>query len=259
MTESRQKEKRQEKLKQRSYVFINYGLAILTFVALGALVVIRQPRELDFSTIFSRSDRIIVAFLTTIEVSFKALGGSMILGLIFYFFSISKIKYLRAFTDVFTEIIYGTPLLVMIFMMGYVFRYAFNFTDAATMGLIGLTIYIAPYMTNIFKAAFSSIPETQYQAMDLFGFTTYQRYRYLIIPQMIRVLMAPLMNNFSLIIKGSALLYLVAEEEIFYELNLIRLETGRTLESFFVMWILYIMITLPLSMFTRYVERRWRT
>ncbi len=259
MNAERLRERKSEANKQRFYLTLNYVLAILTFVGLAVWVVINQPRDLDFSGIEARSEVIRSAFFKTIEVSLIALAGSMVLGLVFYFFSISKIKYLRAFTDVFTEIIYGTPLLVMIFMMGYAIRSVFNFTDASNMGLIGLTIYITPYMTNIFRAAFSSIPETQYQAMDLFGFSIFQRYVYIIIPQMIRNLMAPLMNNFSLIIKGSALLYVVTTREIFYELFSYRNATGRSLEAFFVMWLLYISITLPLSMLTRFIERRWRT
>ncbi len=259
MTEARLTEIKHAQSKNRNYLILNYVLAILTFVGFGILLVYMQPRALDFSGIQAISSKVQLAFLTTLRVSFTALIGSMVFGLLLYFLSISKIKYFRAFTDVFTEIIYGTPLLVMIFMMGFAVRSIYNFADGSTMGLIGLTVYITPYMANIFRAAFSNIPNTQYQAMDLFGFTLYQRYRYIIIPQMIRVLMAPLMNNFSLIIKGSALLYIVSTDEIFNVLYSYRNETGRSLESFFVMWVLYIMITLPLSMFTKYIERRWRT
>lgn len=265
--------------KRSASFFINYGLAILTFLILGYLIARAQTRVLDFSAIFDRPDILRNAFITTIRASFTALIFSVIFGLILYFFSISKIRYLRALSDVFTEIIYGTPLLVMIFMMGFIFRASINniidmigITDfikqfdssfrgfsGPQMGLAGLTIYITPYMANIFRAAFSSIPEEQYMAMHLFGFTTFQRYRYIIVPQVIRVLMAPLMNNFSLIIKGSALLNIVMMREIYYELFSIQQRTGRSVEAFFVMWLLYLAITLPLSQFTRFIERRWGT
>lgn len=236
---------------------LNYFFAIAVFVTGAMYVAIRQPRSLDFSGVIARSAIIRAAFLTTVQVSFIALVGSMVLGLLFYFFSISKSGFLKAFTNVFTEIIYGTPLLVMIFMMGYPVRASLNVASSPTMGLVGLTIYITPYMTNIFKAAFSSIPDEQYMAMELFGFNSFQRYRYIIIPQVIRVLTAPLMNNFSLIIKGSALLNIVATREIYYELFSWRQFTGRSFEAFVVMWFLYLAITLPLSQLTKYIERRW--
>ncbi len=243
---------------ERLHAIVNYALAILTFLGLGAIIALRQQRALDFSQIWSRLPIVQNAFITTVTVSFIALVGSVILGLVFYFFSISRVRYLRAFTDVFTEIIFGTPLLVMIFMMGYVFRASFNIASSETLGLVGLTVYITPYMTNVFRAAFSSIPDSQFQAMDLFGFTTYQRYRYLIIPQVIRALTAPLMNNFSLIIKGSALLHIVGTEEVYNELFAIS-STGRTIEAFFVMWLLYLIITLPLSRLIKFAEKRWST
>ncbi|TVP96007.1 MAG: ABC transporter permease subunit [Acholeplasmatales bacterium] len=236
---------------------LNYFFAIAVFIAGAFFVAVRQPRSLDFSGIIARSGIIRAAFFTTVQVSFIALVGSVTLGLVFYFFSISKSGFLKAFTNVFTEVIYGTPLLVMIFMMGYPVRASLNIATSPTMGLVGLTIYITPYMTNIFKAAFSSIPEEQYMAMELFGFNAFQRYRYIIIPQVIRVLTAPLMNNFSLIIKGSALLNIVATREIYYELFSWRQFTGRSFEAFVVMWGLYLAITLPLSQLTKYIERRW--
>jgi polar amino acid transport system permease protein len=94
-------------------------------------------------------------------------------------------------------------------------------------------------------------------AMDLFGFTSYQRYRYIIIPQVVRILMPPLMNNFSLIIKGSALLNILAFNEIYYTILLANSITFAFVEGYLLMWALYLIITIPLSQLTKYIERKW--
>ena len=236
---------------------ISYILAIATFALFALFVVVRQRRPFDLSTIGPYRDAIASGFGLTLWVSLVALLASTTLGFLFYLLSTSRVKYFRAFTDVFTEIIYGTPLLVMIMIMAFVIGPAVGSTNRSLMGFVGLIVYIMPYMTNIFRSAISSISSEQYMAMDLFGFTPYQRYRYIIVPQVIRVLMPPLMNNFSLIIKGSALLNVLSYRELFYEVSLMTNNTFRFVEGFLLMWGLYLVITVPLSQLTKWIDRRW--
>ncbi len=234
-----------------------YAAAIATFVLLAIFVVARQTRAFNIEALLPYRDDILKGFGRTIWVSLVSLIGSTSLGFFFYLLSASRVRYFRAFTDVFTEIIYGTPLLVMIMIMAFVIGPAFGSTNRALMGYVGLIVYITPYMTNIFKSAIASIGAEQYMAMDLFGFTPYQRYRYIIIPQIVRILMPPLMNNFSLIIKGSALLNVLSYRELFYEITLMTNNNFRFVEGFLLMWGLYLLITIPLSQVTKWIDRRW--
>ena len=236
---------------------VSYALAIGAFILFALFVVVRQNRPFDLSTILPYRASITNGFYRTIWVSTVSLLGSTTLGFVFYLLSKSKLGFFRAFTDVFTEIIYGTPLLVMIMIMAFVIGPAFGSNNRSVLGLVGIIVYITPYMTNIYKSAFASIGAEQYMAMDLFGFTPYQRYRYIIIPQVIRILMPPLMNNFSLIIKGSALLNVLSYRELFYEVTLMTNNNFRFVEGFLLMWGLYLIITIPLSQLTKWIDRRW--
>lgn len=235
---------------------VSYVLAILTFAAFAAFVVLRQQTPFRPELLEGYNSLIIEGFFNTIIISIISLFGSVVLGFVFYLLSVSKVRFFEAFTDVFTEIIYGTPLLVMIVVMAFVIGPAFGSFDRSLMGTIGLIVYITPYMTNIYKSAFSSIGSDQYMAMDLFGFTPYQRYRYIIIPQVARILMPPMMNNFSLIIKGSALLNVLSLTELYYAIRVVQSRTFAFVEGYLLMWGLYIIITIPLSQLTKYVERR---
>ena len=96
-------------------------------------------------------------------------------------------------------------------------------------------------------------------AMDLFGFSSWQRYQYIIIPQVIKVLMPPLMNNFSLIVKGSALLYTLAYAELYYAINIAQSRTFLFVEGYVLLWVLYLVITIPLSQLTKWIEKRFQT
>ncbi len=238
---------------------ISYVLAIATFAAFAAFVVLRQQTPFRPELLDGYNALVLEGFFNTIIISIISLLGSVVLGFVFYLLSVSKVRFFEAFTDVFTEIIYGTPLLVMIVVMAFVIGPAFGSFNRSLMGTLGLIIYITPYMTNIYKSAFSSIGNDQYMAMDLFGFTPYQRYRYIIIPQVVRILMPPMMNNFSLIIKGSALLNVLSLTELYYAIRVVQSRTFAFVEGYLLMWGLYIIITIPLSQLTKYVERRWST
>ena len=141
--------------------------------------------------------------------------------------------------------------------MAFLIGPAFGSRNRTLLGIIALIVYMSPYMMNVFKSAINSIPEEQYLAIDLFGFTNFDKYRYIIIPQVIRILMPPMMNNFSLIIKGSALLNVLAVNELFYQISIIQPVTFAYLEGYIIMWVLYLLITIPLSSFSKYIERKW--
>jgi len=241
---------------------ISYMLVLLSIFIFMWFVATRRTSDFKLYLITDTYGSLIWnGFLNTIWISIVALLGSVILGFIFYLFSITKDKYLgsylRAFTSVFTEIIYGTPLLVMVVISAFVIGPAFGIFSRNITGLIGLIVYISPYMKNVYQAAFSSVGNDQYMAMDLFGFTPYQRYRYIIIPQVIRILMPPLMNNFSLIIKGSALLYVLSFNELYYSIVIAQSKTFAFVEGYLLMWALYLLITIPLSQLTKLLERKW--
>jgi len=244
----------QKKSTQKKY---HYLLAIGFFLAFVVFVALRQTSPFQIGRLDGYVASIFGGFLRTILVSFIALIGSTFTGFLLFLMSKSNNGLFRAFVDVFTEIIYGTPLLVAIIMMAWVVGPAFNTYNRPVLGVIGLIVYITPYMTNIFRSAFKSIPEEQYLAMDVFGFTNVQKYIYIIIPQVLRILMPPLMNNFSLIIKGSALLHVIAYGELFHTVGVMQSRTFGYAEGYITMWALYIIITIPLSQFTRYFERRW--
>ncbi len=235
----------------------NYVLAIGTFVAIIFFVIYSRDANFTLAPLFEDYGSLIFnGLLNSLYVSMITLVGSLILGFIFYLLSISKFAYFRALVDVFTEVIYGTPLLVMIVLMAFLIGPAFDNFNRPFLGILGLILYISPYMKNVYQSSFSSIPKEQYMAMDLFGFTGWQRYQYIIIPQVIKVLMPPLMNNFSLIVKGSSLMYVLAYAELYYAINIAQSRTFLFVEGYVLLWALYLVITIPLSQLTKWIEKK---
>lgn len=248
-----------EKDKQLSTLsrIIPYVGAFLTIIAFIAFVVLRQTDDFTLEAFAPYRSLIIKGFFNTILVSIIALIGSLILGFIFYLLSMSRMKYFVALIDIIKEIVYGTPLLVLIIITAFLIGPAFGTYQRNILGITALIIYMSPYMMNVYKSAISSISEDQYLAMDLFGFTKTQRYVYIIIPQVIRILMPPMMNNFSMIIKGSALLNVLSFAELYYSLRVAQSKTFAFVEGYIIMWVLYLIITIPLSFATKWLERKY--
>jgi len=237
--------------------FVNYFSAISIFVALILYVIFVRDANFTLAPLFEDYGNLIFnGLLNTLYVSLITLVVSLIVGFIMHLLWISKSAFFKAMVDVFTEIVYGTPLLVMIILMAFLFGPAFGFYNRGVLGILGLILYISPYMKNVFQSSFSSIPKEQYMAMDLFGFTSWQRYQFIIIPQVIKVLMPPLMNNFSLIVKGSALLYVLAYAELYYAINIVQSRTFLFVEGYILLWGLYLVITIPLSQLSKWLERK---
>lgn len=232
-------------------------LAFLTIIVIILFVVLRRSFDYNFSSYLKYAKNIRNAFFNTIVISIISLFGSLVLGFIFYLLSISKIKYFNYLINLLKEVVYGTPLLVLIVVMAFLIGPSFNIYNRTLLGVIALIFYMSPYMMNVYKSAISSIAEEQYLTMELFGFTSYQKYRYIIIPQVVRVLMPPMMNNFSLIIKGSALLNIIAFNEIFYQISIIQPQTFAFVEGYIIMWALYLIITIPISLLSKYIERKY--
>ncbi len=237
---------------------LQFILALLVYIAFIAFVIIRvSSANFDIGRVLSYSAMLRKGIITTLIISGYSLLFGLILGFILYIARESKIYFIKSLSNIFIETIMGTPLIVLVFITSFFIGKAFNTNDDFLLGILTITAYIGPYMSNMFKSAIDGLDKDQFIVMDLYGFTKFQRYRYIIAPQIIRLLMPPLMNNLSYTIKGSSLLYLTAVTEIFYTIKLIQSQTFAFTEGYLVLWVSYLMITLPLTMITKYVERRF--
>lgn len=123
-------------------------------------------------------------------------------------------------------------------------------------GIVALSLYMAPYMKNLFEGAMKTIDPLQYQAMTVFGFTTYQKYRYIILPQLVRVIIPPLIGNLTFIVKGSSLLNFIGVQELYNQISAAQYSSYRAVEAYLLMFVLYLLITIPLIRITKFLERR---
>lgn len=235
---------------------LQYMAVIVAFtVAIGIALMctIEEPR---YDLILASRSLLVKSFFSTIMISLITLFGTLILGFVLFVMLRSKITVIRAIAEVFGEIIMGTPLLVMIFLVVYPLGQVLGSGDKLFLGTLAMILYNSPYVANAYESTAAVVTEEQYIVMDLYQFKWYQKYQYVILPQMIKPFIPSLVNNLSGVIKGSALLNIIAVNEITYITTVISNRNYAIIEGYYIMWIMYLMMTIPLSLLAKYIGKK---
>jgi len=231
-------------------------LAVILYLILAILMIVQVSDVLDFSFLIENKSMLASGTLMTLWLSMIALISSTIIGFILFLLTESNSVFLKVTANIYKEIIMGTPLLVLVFVVVYIIGVALGIRNKMILGFLSITLYMSPYMTNAFEGAYKSIDQSQFMVMNFYGFTMYDKYRYILLPQMIRPIIPSLINNLSGIIKGTSILSTIAISEIFYTTSVLSNQSYRYIEGYFVLWMVYLMITIPLSRLAKYLSRK---
>ncbi len=235
---------------------IQYLVVIIIFTAIIGIALAFTIEEPRYDLIFSSKNLLIESFITTIILSLITLVGALVFGFVLFVMLRSKITVIRAISVVFNEIIMGTPLLVMIFLVVYPLGQLVGSTDKLFLGVLALILYNSPYVANAYETTAAVVTEEQYTVMDLYQFKWYQKYMYIILPQMVKPFIPSLVNNLSSVIKGSALLNVISIGEITYIITTVSSKNFAFIEGYYIMWLMYLIITIPLSLLAKFIGKR---
>src|SRR5450432_2460959 len=129
-------------------------------------------------------------------------------------------------------------------------------TSPIQMGILGLAIVYGAYLAELFRAGIQSVSRGQMEAARSLGMTYPQAMRHIILPQAVRIILPPLGNDFIAMLKDSSLVAFIAVAEMTYQAQLFASKTFRPFEPLITIAVLYLVMTLLLSLFVRIVERR---
>lgn len=194
----------------------------------------------------------------TISISLISLILSITIGAVVAFCRSSQIIPLRSIAFLYVEIVRGTPLLVQILFFFYVVANAIGLENRLTAGVLILSLFSGAYLAEMIRAGIESIPASQLEAARAIGFTTPQIYRFLIAPQALRQILPPLAGQLASLIKDSSLLSIIGIGEFTLAAQQVNSATYRTFESYLPLAAGYLMLTLPISILSRVLERHLR-
>jgi len=212
--------------------------------------------KLRWNSIYQYRQMFLQGWLTTILISVAALVLSALIGLFFALAGRSHFLPLRYFSKIYVEVVRGTPLLVQILIFFYVVADAFGVSNRYRVGVLILSFFSGAYISEVIRAGIESIGKSQLESAKAIGLTRSQTYRYVIFPQALRQILPPLAGQFISLIKDSSLLSIISISEFTWNAEAINSRTFSTLESYIPLAIGYLILTLPISLWTRHLERR---
>jgi polar amino acid transport system permease protein len=197
-------------------------------------------------------------WITTVWISLASLGLSTGIGLFFALAQRSRVLPLRYFSKLYIELVRSTPLLVQILIFFYVVADAFHVENRYLVGVLTLSLFSGAYISEIIRAGIESIGESQLESARAIGLTRAQTFRYVVFPQALRQTLPPLAGQFVSLIKDSSLLSIISISEFTLNAQQVNSQTFSTLESYLPLAVGYLILTLPISLWTRRLEERIR-
>jgi L-cystine transport system permease protein len=185
---------------------------------------------------------------------------SFILGLILSLLTalarISNFKPLVLIAKFYVWIIRGTPLLVQLFIIFYGLPKMGIILNELTAAIIGFTLSVGAYNSEVIRAAILSIPKGQWEAAYSIGMTDSQALRRVILPQAARVSIPPLANSFISLVKDTSLAATITVAEMFQVAQRITAATYEPLWLYCEVAVIYLMFCSVLSMAQNKVEKK---
>ena len=213
--------------------------------------------QFRWDVIWNNLDFLMSGLQMTLFISATSLIFALIGGLILALFDLSRFAVLRGFSLTLGEIIRNTPILVQLLWVYYVLPIVFNIRVSALAGiLIGLSLYMAAFISEVYRAGIQAVPKGHREAAQVLGLTPAQSFMRIVLPQAIRMTLPPLASNFVQLIKFSSLGAVISVSEITRRGMELSSSTFRPLETFSFIAVVYFFICWPLAMAIRIWEGR---
>jgi ectoine/hydroxyectoine ABC transporter permease protein EhuD len=195
--------------------------------------------------------------ISTVKLTFLSMTLALAIGLAVALFRLSRNRFVNLIATAYVELIRGTPLLVQLFIIYYGLPQYGIRLDAFTAGVVGLSTNYGAYLAEVYRAGILSIDRGQWEAGDSIGLTRFALMRYIILPQAIRVVLPPIGNYFISMLKDSALVATISVVELMRAAQLRVAITFRAMDIYLLVALLYFLMSYPVSLFVRYLERRY--
>nr|WP_306269757.1 amino acid ABC transporter permease [Pararhizobium sp. IMCC3301] len=184
-----------------------------------------------------------------------ALGGGL-LGLILACARIVPFRPLNWLAIGYINLIQGTPLLGQLFVLFFGLP-LFGFSvDAWTAAALALSLYASAFLGEIWRGSLQSVPSRQWEAGASLGLTYVQRFAYVIIPQAVRISIAPTVGFLVQLVKNTSLTALIGFVELTRASQIMTSATYAPLRVYIVAALIYFVICFSLSQLSQVLERR---
>ncbi|MCR4666228.1 MAG: amino acid ABC transporter permease [Desulfovibrio sp.] len=193
--------------------------------------------------------------LVTFKITLLSICFAVPLGFLTGLGRISRNRFIKLVASTYVEIIRGIPLLVQLFYIYYALSRFVQVSGIAS-AVIAISVCYGAYMGEVFRAGIAAIPRGQTEASRSLGFTRFQTMFYVILPQAMRTILPPVGNECIAMLKDTALVSIMAVPDIMQRARSFVGTTYLYFETYTVIALVYLIITLLLSKAVSIMEGR---
>lgn len=214
--------------------------------------------NMNWTYIFNSLPKFVDATLLTLQLSFWGITLSLFFGLIVAIITTYQIRPLYTMTRCYIEVSRNTPLLIQLFFLYYGLPKIGIKWDGFTCGIIALIFLGTSYMAESLRAGLQAIPKGQVEAAKSIGLTPFQVFYYVIFPQAWAIAIPSIGANILFLMKETSVISAVAVAELLFVTKDIIGMDYKTNEALFMLFVAYLVILLPISLFIRHIENKVR-
>lgn len=209
----------------------------------------------DFST-WDILRNLLMAVRWTVVLSLVAFAGGAVIGLLVLLMRISRRAPLRRAAWAFIEVFQGTPLLMQLFLAFFGLALFGAEIPAWLAAGLALSLWSGAYLAEIWRGCVEAIPKGQWEAAGCLSLGHLQQMRYVILPQALRIAIAPTVGFVVQIIKGTALASIIGFVELSKAGTVITNATFSPFTVYALVALIYFALCWPLSRYSRHLERK---
>ncbi|HZZ28922.1 MAG TPA: ABC transporter permease subunit [Pirellulales bacterium] len=165
-------------------------------------------------------------------------------------------KIIATLLGLYVEVLRGTPLMLQLFVIFFLFPKIGLALPALVAGIAGLAINYSAYESEIYRAGLQAIPRGQMEAALALGLTPGQAIHRIILPQAFRIVIPPVTNDFIALFKDTSVCSVITIVELTKRYSILAQSTGAIVQLAAITAVLYMLMSFPLSVFSRWSERR---
>ena len=251
------------KIEGREFPWWLAGLLAI-IVAMVLAILFSEEYQQAFTRIFPVPLNLIEGVAMTLYLTIGSFIVATFMGLFIGLARVSKKTVASNLAALYIEFIRGIPMLVFLFTVALVL--VPDFADLinqpsraipmAVRGGFALSLFYAAFIAEVFRAGIQSVPRDQSQAGTALGLTDRQVMRKIVLPQAVRNMLPALGNDLISLMKDTSLVSVLAVRELTQMARLYSGTSFRFRESFFVLMVIYVVLTLGLSLMLRWYERK---
>ena len=212
-----------------------------------------------WETVWKYRATFVNGFVNTLMTAAAGLVIALIIGVIVGLCATGEKKLLRVLARIYVEFFQNTPVILQVCFLYYALAYSGLKVSVVTVGIIALGVYTGAYMAEVIRAGITAIPAGQFDAAVSQGFSRLDTMRLIILPQTVKIILPPMVNQMANLIKNTSCLFIIGGADLIATTyNFVTGETtgGAYGPAYLVGGLLFFCMCYPLSMIAGKWEQR---